>query len=249
MKITLGKKVLHWHKPHWVLTLLVVVLTPFLLSLSYWQWQRAHYKEEILRDYENSLSAQPVAFTGQDALPITEYQPMTIQGKFDTEHLFFLDNAIYEGRAGFEVLAPFQLKSGEWMLVNLGWMPRNPERQELPITPELPANKVILSGRADIPNNKYLLLGTYLEAVSEKELIIQAIDLDRLQGFLGHSFLPIILLADPEANSPYVRDWNPKAILLPATHYGYSMQWALLSMTLVILYIVYSTNSRPPGPR
>lgn len=241
MKISLGKKTYQW-QPHWVVTLIVLVMAPFLLSLAYWQYQRSLYKEELMAQYAASQSAESIRFEGSTTLPLPEFQPISIEGRLDPNHLFFVDNTIYQGRAGYEVLLPFQLKdSQEWLLVNLGWMPRNPNRSDLPSFP-LPSTDIKLTGRSDFPSNEYLLLGTYLEAVGADKNIIQAVDLERMSEALGHPLLPIVLLADPDPNSSLVRDWEPQAIMTPEKHQGYAVQWTLLAITLMVLYIVFSTR-------
>ena len=194
-------------KGHWGLTLLVIIFLPILLGLSYWQWQRGLFKESLIAAYDVSRSATTTPLIGTSSLPLSEFQPVQVQGTLDVQHQFFLDNQIYDGRAGLEVFVPMQLKeSGEWILVNLGWLPRKPQRLELPSFPPLPSHEIIMSGRTDLPSDQYVLLGTYLEAVNANQFIVQALDLQRISEVIGHPLLPVVVLADPELKSAFIRD-------------------------------------------
>jgi len=222
--------------PNRWLTVLVIILLPILLSLSYWQWQRGLYKQSMLDAF--AVSQTTISFTGSQSLPVVPYQSIRIQGHFKPEYQFFLDNQMHNGRAGFYVLIPFELENKEWMLVNLGWLPRHQQRIQLPTFPAVNSATVTLTGRTYFPSQNYLLLGTHLEEVQPDKIIIQTLDFERLQTFSHHDLLPMVMLQDPEANIPFVRDWQPVKTLPPAKHYGYALQWLLLAITLVILYII-----------
>ena len=38
----------------------------------------------------------------------------------------YLDNRVHQRQAGFHVLTPLQLADGRWLLVNRGWLPKQP---------------------------------------------------------------------------------------------------------------------------
>lgn len=229
-------------KPHFGLSLLVIFFLPILLGLAYWQLQRGLHKQELLNTYHLSQTETAVNLHGQSSLPLKEFQPVRVTGKFASPYRFYLDNQIYAGRAGFEILAPLQLTTGEWLLINLGWLPRNIKRDELPKLPPLPQEVITLQGRADFPSPNYLVLGTRLEKLSEYNLIIQAIDYPELNQVLGFTLLPVVLLTDADSNTPFTRDWQPPANMPPAKHFGYAAQWLLLAMTLCVLYVIFCTK-------
>jgi surfeit locus 1 family protein len=230
----------HWtFKPHLGLTVLVIFLLPILLGLSYWQWQRGLSKDALLATYQQNQHARSIVFQGKNSLPLAAFQPLTVTGTLDMQHQFYVDNQIYAGRAGFEVIIPLQLNNGEWLLVNLGWLPRHTQRLELPTFPKQLSKEITITGRADFPSHQYLLLGTYLEKNQDNKFIIQAIDFDKLSEFLGVSLLPIVVLLDPQPATPFIRDWQPPTTMPPEKHYGYALQWLFLAITLCILYGVF----------
>jgi surfeit locus 1 family protein len=227
--------------PHRWLTVLVILLLPILLSLAYWQWQRGVFKQSMLDAFAVSQTTLP--FVGQASLPLPPYQSIRVQGHFKPAYQFFLDNQMHDGKAGFQVLIPFELEtSKEWLLVNLGWLQRNAKRVLLPEFPAVSTEEMILTGRTYLPSQNYLLLGTHLEEITPNKMIIQTLDFQRLSEFLQHDLVPLVLLQDPDTNLPFVRDWQPPQTMPPAKHYGYALQWLLLAITLVILYFVFCTR-------
>lgn len=228
--------------PRWLIILLIIFL-PILLGLAYWQLQRGLYKQSMLDAY--TVSQTTLDFLGNPSLPMAPYQPIRMKGHFQTQYQFLLDNQMHEGRAGFHILVPFALESnGEWVLVNLGWLPRHAKRLELPAIPTIPPTLETITGRSYFPSEKHLLLGTHLEKITATETIIQTIDFPKLEAFLHHPLLPLVMLADPTPNSGFIRDWQPAKTLPPEKHYGYALQWLLLAITLVILSVIIGRSEK-----
>jgi len=240
--------------PHLVLTLMVILLLPLLLSLSYWQWQRAHEKQSMLDAFAISQTQNPVALVITPLNQIKPYQAIVVTGTFAQTPTLLLDNQIHEGRAGFDILGFFKIEDSEKeVLINLGWVPRNTERQNLPVLPPLPSGKMTLKGYAYFPSDRSLVLGINLERMADHKILIQKIDFEQMnrladEASLAHpasKLLPVVLLADPDLNYPLVRDWQPPTTISPATHYGYAVQWLLLACTLCILYLIFCCKRKP----
>ncbi|MFX5660500.1 SURF1 family protein, partial [Acinetobacter baumannii] len=92
------------------------------------------------------ITAQPVA---ADAVL---YRPVLLRGTFDVAHTVLLDNRPHMtngvSRAGFEVLIPFVLEGagGRAVLVNRGWLPRDPVDRTRIAPYTTPAGEVQVEG-------------------------------------------------------------------------------------------------------
>ena len=87
-----------------VATLLLLIL---LVGLGFWQLERARQKQVLLDQYEGQGEAA-IQIDGA-ALNSTEglaYRPAQVTGQFDRRHQFLLDNRVYEGVPGYQVLTP-----------------------------------------------------------------------------------------------------------------------------------------------
>ena len=60
------------------------------------------------------------------------YQRVSLRGYYDSAHQFLLDNRSRDSVPGVEVLTPLVLDDGSAVIVNRGWLPFGPTRQDLP---------------------------------------------------------------------------------------------------------------------
>ena len=240
--------------PHLVLTVMVILLLPLLLGLSYWQWQRAHEKQSMLDAFTISQTQTAISLVETPLNQINPYQAITVTGIFVQTPLLLLDNQIHEGRAGFDLLGFFKIQDTEKeVLINLGWIPRNTERQNLPVLPPLPSGKMTLKGQAYFPSDRALVLGVNIERMPDHKILLQKIDFEQINTILAETttarpvptVLPIVILAAPDLSYPLVRDWQPPTTISPATHYGYAVQWLLLACTLCLLYLIFCCKRKP----
>jgi cytochrome oxidase assembly protein ShyY1 len=97
------------------------------------------------------VTAQPVA------ADTVMYRPVLLRGTFDTAHTVLLDNRPHMtngvSQPGFEVLIPLVLEgaggpSGRAVLVNRGWLPRDPVDRTRIAPTTTPAGEVQVEGIA-----------------------------------------------------------------------------------------------------
>ena len=223
-------------------TLATIILLPILISLGFWQLDRAEQKREILSQYQQQEGRGIVnlnkSASGQEYLP---YQRVEVTGKFDNSQQFLLDNKVYQGRAGFEVITPLLLAdSSSAILVNRGWIPQAASRMQLPTIPT-PSEKLRLVGqmKLDVANNFHLG-----ESGIETETwprIVQWLDKELMEKQLGYKLQPFVILLDADSEAGFVRDWYIKKIS-PEKNISYAVQWFALALALVIIFIVVNTH-------
>jgi len=223
-------------------TLATLILLPILISLGFWQLDRAEQKKEILRQYQQQ-QAESVLNLNK---PATErefypYQRIEVTGKFDTSRQFLLDNKVYQGRAGYQVVSPLLLQdSNKAVLVNRGWLSQTESRQELPVIPT-PAEIVAITGQLKLDIGNGLQLGESGILGNSWPRVIQWLDIEQIEKSLGYKLQPFVILQDPDSPAGFVRDWYIKKIS-PEKNTSYAVQWFALALALAIIYLVVNTH-------
>lgn len=228
--------------PRRIPTLATIVLLPILISLGFWQLDRAEQKRDILRQYEQqqhkvalNLNADSIQNKYQS------YQQVEVTGRFDTAQQFLLDNKVYQGRAGYQVITPLLLPNHrEAILVNRGWIPQTESRLQLPTIPT-PTENISITGmiKLDVANSFHL--GESGIQSDTWPRIIQWIDTEQMVEKLGYKIHPFVILLDPGNEAGFVREWYIKKIN-PEKNTSYAVQWFALALALVIIFLVVNTH-------
>lgn len=228
-------------KPYFA-TFVMSVAVISMCCLGVWQIQRGMDKQARLQQIEARQSSNVLTLPELMALPGDKRDiPFEAHGSFLAQHYFLLDNRIESGRVGYHILAPAQTKHG-LLLVNFGFVPANRYRDSLPqIT--LPDKPQALLGVSSQPSVNPMVTET-ASLSQELPLVIQAIDLPLLSRFLDQPLLDVIMLLEPQADSGYVRNWQP-VVMSPAKHYAYALQWFGLAIACFIIYC-YAIVKRKP---
>ena len=226
-------------------TVITIVLFGILLSLGFWQLDRAGQKRLLLAEYNAGARATVLRLdAGVRSVTGLQYQFASATGHFDAEHQFLLDNRTHEGVAGYEVLTPLILRDAAvGVLVNRGWIPLGVSRQALPQIPVGRGERTV-TGRLKEPALKGFTLGDE-EIRRGWPYRVQRVDINRLAGELGYPLLPLELLLDPGQPDGYVRDWHPLMTFGPERNVGYAVQWFGLAAALIVIYL--AVNLRKPG--
>jgi len=222
-------------------TLVTLVLLGVLVSLGFWQLDRAEQKRALLAQYSGGRDHVVMQLeAGLKSAAGLNYRSAVVTGHYDAAHQFLLDNRTHAGRAGYQVLTPFMIRaSGTAVLVNRGWIPLGESRDRLPQVP-VPEDARSISGRLKIPS-RVLVLGKE-EPRRGWPWRIQRVRLDVLSRELGRPLLPVVLLLDAEQNDGYVRAWRPLVGFGPERSVGYAVQWFGLATVLLIIYLVVNTR-------
>lgn len=227
-------------------TLATIALLPVLISLGLWQWHRADYKQRLHEHYFSTQGSTPL--TLDQALKDPEgfrYFPMSLHGHYLPEKQFLQDNQFYEHQVGFYVLTPFITDSHDIVLVNRGWITKQPPQTKL----DLSTQPVTITGRVSAPPSRTFFLGNNFTSSSPKwPKVMQAIKMRDLSEAFGQPLQPIILLLNPDQPDGFARNWQPQG-LPPEKHRAYSLQWFAFASLLVVLFVVLNIRHRNPYER
>lgn len=230
-------------------TLVVFVLLPVLMGLGFWQLSRAEEKSQLLTAADARRIAAPIDLQQLLASADPAYLRVRLQGHFDAAHSLLLDSRIRDGKAGVELLQPFQDNaSGQWLLVNRGWLPW-PDRR-IPPAFSTPDGVQELSAWAYVPPGAAFEL-KHLEASGWPQLVNQ-VDAAALWQHLGRNGVPLELRLE-EGPAAYRADW-PVVAMGPEKHLGYAVQWFALAAALLGLFIYFGLrkgreNNNEPSTR
>lgn len=216
---------------NWPITLFSVGLFPFLISLGFWQLERAEIKDDIRAEIDTRLSSQPVT-PGED-LDFKRFMPIVLTGEYMEEY-YFLDNRTRNGRAGYEVLQVFTSDNKRW-LVNRGWIPLNGNRE---VFPEITYPKEVVRIIGFLyPVNK---INSEKRQEKKGSQRIQSLDSQFTKELDLYEDLWSIRLSS-DSISVFIAEWN----LISSSaerHRAYSIQWFAMAIVLVMLWMFTATN-------
>jgi surfeit locus 1 family protein len=220
---------------------------PILLSLGFWQMERAGAKQALVEQRAARELTAPLLLDAATRLTEDDrYRAAQVRGRYDSEQQWLLDNRVYGGLPGYHVFTPFRVE-GETeptLLVNRGWVAVGETREYLPQLP-VPAGPVALSGRLDSPASVALVLGDVpLESVADK-VLVQSLDIAALAAARDMRLLPYALVIDEGQPGGLQYDWSPIPPMGPEKHLGYAVQWFGLAVALLIIYV--GVNTRGDG--
>jgi cytochrome oxidase assembly protein ShyY1 len=221
-----------------IATVLVVALG---ISLGNWQERRAAQKLALQARLADGNAAAPLTLDGKPiAAEAVEFRRVAMRGEFVRDWPLYLENRPYQGRAGFYLLMPFKITgSGMHVLVERGWLPRDPAARDKLPDYATPQGEVALQGVARLNAGRVMQLGT-VPVLTPSAIVLNADPL-QLAKDSGMTMQPFVveqgaapLPAGDDAR--IVRDW-PAPSLGVEKHQGYAFQWYALAAMAVIFFV------------
>lgn len=245
--------------------LVVITLAAFclLIKLSLWQWHRAEEKLQHLTQIQNwqQQGAPAVTELSRYSEADLDGAPLTGTAQWLAPAVWLVDNQIWQGKAGYDVVIPVQVSTGdaipatatEILLVNLGWVAAPQSRQQLPII-DIPP-QIELQGVLRTHLGAFRL-GHNLEDYGVWPMRVQTIDVPSLASTLAaqlsnnESHQTSGTASPPSLNtvfngvfyqqqSPFLYHYQP-VVMPPEKHRAYALQWLLLAIAVVIVALAAS---------
>ena len=220
---------------------LIVATLVLLVSLGFWQLDRANEKRAIEDQIAIAKSGDVELVASAEFLKDKEYYHVRIQGSYIDDKQFIYDNQIVDQVSGYYVLTPFILKgASNAILINRGFIPWNGKRETLAdigIAEKLTEIEVKISKPV-----KRMELKTS-EIKGEFPVLIQALDLDEMSATAALNFVSVVGLLSPEAENGFVRQWEPYTVSIER-HVGYAIQWFLMALVLAFIGIRLALKQR-----
>lgn len=226
-------------KPALIPTLVTVALLYTMISLGFWQLDRAEYKQNLQTIIESRVGQLPVSI---DKVSMDNdmwlFHPVKITGKYNSARQIFLDNQVNNTQAGYSVFTAFQLQNNQYILVNRGWLPVGNDRSQLPDIDLSNANVLqSITGVLSPVPAKGLVLSDSANNYNNWPVVLQYIDIAEIQRQTGYSFMPMVLILDVDNDNP-LQPMPYSISMRSEKHTAYAFQWFALSLALIIIYIV-----------
>ena len=226
---------------NWKILITVLLALPLLLRLGFWQLERGEEKQQLQEQYAAQDQMLPVELIGQAPAEQSSYQRVYLIGQFDNQHNILLDNRIYAGVVGYELLTPFTTVDGLTVLVNRGWIAGFADRQQMPTLPAVKA-KVRIIGKIHVPLGKPVTLADD-QWSDQWPLVVQWEDIERIATALKTELYPYSIRLEPSASGALLVDW-PAVNTQPEKHRGYAVQWFLMAAALFAFWLYSSIRPR-----
>jgi len=221
----------------WIPVVCFVSVFCLLLRLGFWQLDRAASKQIFLAKQQAKMQQTPIKFNKLMTQEDSQYQKVWLQGVYDVQHQFLLDNQMQAGKLGAFVLTPFKIaQSDKFILVNRGWVPMDKARKKLPLltfTPKSEQQKIL-----GIINH-FPSVGLVLKSADEPSKgwpsMVQIINVEKIKHKLQAGIFPFQIQLASNQSYGYVREWQVKTRMPPEKHRAYAFQWFALAATLFFL--------------
>jgi len=220
---------------------LIVATLALLISLGFWQLDRADEKRAIEDKIAIANSANVELVVSTELLKDKEYYHVRLQGSYVDDKQFIYDNQIVDQISGYYVLTPFVLNGdSKTVLINRGfiaWNGRRDKLADIDVEGEIAEVKVQISK----PVKRMELKAS--EISGEFPVLIQALDLDAMSAIASIDFVSVVGLLSPESSNGFVRRWEPYTGSIER-HIGYAIQWFLMALVLAFIGIRLALKQR-----
>ena len=222
-------------------SILILATIAFLVSLGFWQLDRADQKRTIEASIQKANTGVVELIINQNELLNKEYYEVRLQGSYIGDKQFIYDNQIVDQASGYYVLTPFVLTGqSNAIMINRGFIPWNGRRDQLDdIAVDSAFREVKIQVSRPI---KRIELKTS-DISNQFPVLIQAIDFDVIEEISSTSFVDVIGLLDPSSDDGFVRKWEPYTGSIEK-HIGYAIQWFLMALVLGIIGIRIGLKQR-----
>lgn len=227
-----------------IVALLVLAAAAIALTLSLGQWQTRRAAQKLAleaqwnaaeREAPRRISARDLPHPGQ--LPLR----VVLSGEFDHARSVWLDNRQQDGRPGFWVVTPLRLDGGAVVLVNRGWVARDPADRTRRAPVVEPTGALEIEGLAVTHAPRLLELGTGGNA-GPLPAIWQNLDFAQFEAASGLAVARLVVQQTGGADDGLLRHWaRPDSGV--DKHRGYAFQWYALSALIAVLTVFFSVRA------
>ena len=223
-------------KPGVRITIFFVIFAVVFFSLGIWQIERGQTKTQIMSEFENKLTKEPIYLNAESK----KWDRVLVSGKWENKKQLLIDNVIHQGIAGYKVLTPLRInETNKLILIDRGWIKQNKFRDQLPDI-QIPEDFESVIGTLEQPELGLVLSDELISNNWPK--ISQTKNVEVISKAYTEEIFPMILLADPLLKNSLEYIKITPTNMTPIKHYGYSSQWFLMFLVLCFMYIWYGLS-------
>lgn len=208
--------------------LLASLFAASCVALATWQFDRRDQAVSKIQRMVENYDKTPIDYSSISALSleqVTEYEwiPVELEGRYLTDQELLVRNRPIAGQPGFLQIVPFQLSSGELVVIERGWIPADSDlAPAVSMTPASEQKTVVARVR----------LGELTPNRDSPAGFATSIHLESLSKILGNNieqqfYLRLISESPGEPSSPQPLR---KPTLDEGNHLSYAVQWILFAL-------------------
>ena len=232
-------------RPRWWAGLLALAFCAATVSLGNWQSGRAEDKRHLAAGVRAGEEAAPQRLGAKavDPAPLA-LRRLVVQGEFVPARTVLLDNKIHRGRLGYFVITPLRIEGSDMhVLVKRGWVAAGARREDLPSV-RTPSGPLTVEGTALLRAERALDAG----GGPASGPVWQNLSFEEFRAWSGLQVQPLLLEQRSDTPDGLARDW-PAPDFGIDKHRSYAMQWYLMAVFSIVLFIVLSVRrDRSPAP-
>ncbi len=222
---------------NWKLSLFVVLCLPLLITAGFWQIQRGEQKHDMQQALLKLQHSPAVDYLQLPVASRTNYRNVTVKGILQ-DQIFLLDNQIFKGVFGYEVIQLLEMEHSQHLLISRGWVKGDLNRQNLPVI-STSSQAVQLTGYLYAPTKNIQLDSSALSSHWPRR--VQTASLEFLLAQLNNKKVPedYLLRLNKNSAAALASHWS----LIPLKkekHIAYAVQWFALALLLLGLFIYSS---------
>jgi surfeit locus 1 family protein len=221
-------------KPKLIPTLFTIPALLVLFGLSFWQFQRLNWKENLISEITKQTKLESVAinnFTNSDDI---FYRKTAVSGEFlhNLEIHMYGGSRQFKGKPGYYIITPLKTQNNQIFLVNRGWVPEN--LKDSGTRPESLVKGTVEVIGTIMPEEKKTL---YIHDNQPDKNLWFYINLVEIRNALKISLNDYYILAKEEPGTlPLGRNLDPN---IRNDHLGYALTWLFTAFALIFVYISY----------
>ncbi|WP_172972733.1 SURF1 family protein [Pseudoalteromonas sp. THAF3] len=225
---------------------IVVLVVSTCVGLGFWQLDRAEQKQAREQLLQQWASKGCIPFTQAQRLINSDVDATGMQTAVSgrvLQHYWLLDNQVYQGRVGYDVLVLVMPQgASRWLLINLGFIVAPTTREQLPqlqLPTQITLDDVLI---------KEGPLGSITLAQSSPSMgwpkRVQQIDITQIAN---QARVPVYnFMAYAQTPSPLVAtEPHYQPVTMPAEkHIAYAWQWFLIALAALLIALTAFWRAR-----
>jgi len=231
-------------KRRWLGWVIVLLLAAVFVRLGFWQIARLH-ERQASNDRTEANLGMPTAPLAEvlDQGGDLEYRHVTVMGEYASQYEVLLRNRSYEGQAGFHVLTPLEMSSGETVLIDRGWVPITVEQPLVGASP--PTGVVKVTGVIRTSKAQTSSLGPKDPETGTLSAVFWP-DLERLASQMPGELEPVYVELRSQVPSGIDQPIpSSDPVLTNGPHLSYALQWFAFAVIGIVGYGLLLRRSRP----
>lgn len=218
-----------------------------LSGLGVWQLKRLAWKEALIAEIESRVHASPIEIPAPTEWPSLrpsdyEYRHVRVHGVFDYAHQALVFRALESPRGryggpGYLVMTPLKLDSGEYVLVNRGFVPLDLKAA----ADSGPSGEAQVAGLMRSSEDRTLF--TPADNPAKGEWYTR--DVDEIAAAMSlRSHAPFSIDADAGPDPTALPEAGETVVRFPNNHLSYAFTWFGMALALIVVFAVWAFAQR-----